>query len=81
MPKSSTLNCVFCADKDRYEMSCPDCGSEDFRTEQYDFGMDPETGYRDSGVRAHCRCGFSAEIGDFQRRVKGACAECGRVTA
>ncbi len=48
---------------------CPDCGSTDFRAEEYDFGMDRETGYRDAGVRGICcACGCNADIGDFVPR-------------
>ena len=48
-------------------MSCPECGSEEFSTFSYDLGVDPETGYRDSGVRALCaKCSHEADVEDFQ---------------
>ena len=48
-------------------MNCPECGSEEFVTWPYDFGMDPETGHQDTGVRAQCKsCGHIADVEDFQ---------------
>ena len=48
-------------------MRCPECGSPEFSTLPYDFGIDRETGYRDAGVRAKCRkCGHEADVEDFQ---------------
>lgn len=48
-------------------ISCPECGSEDCTTFEYDFGEDRETGYRDAGVRAVClACGFRADVADFE---------------
>lgn len=55
--------------------NCPECESEEFSTSPYDFGMDQETGYRDSGVRAGCsKCGHDADIEDFMRKVN--CSTC-----
>ena len=52
-------------------MNCPECGSVDFETWAYDYGEDPETGYRDSGVRAKClECGHEADVEDFQPQEK-----------
>jgi len=48
-------------------MNCPECGSVDFETWAYDYGIDPETGYIDAGVRAKClECGHEADVEDFQ---------------
>ncbi len=60
------------ANEAEYEASCCECGSDDFDVRPYDFGMDRETGYSDSGERATCRnCGFSGEFdGDFKRKVR-----------
>jgi hypothetical protein len=45
---------------------CPECGSDDFYVQPYDFGRDNETGYSDSGERGICRkCGCNSDIGDF----------------
>lgn len=48
---------------------CPECGANDFRVQEYDFGMDRETGTRDAGERGICRaCGCNADISDFAPR-------------
>jgi len=53
-------------------MRCPECGSEDFVTWPYYFGMDQETGNPDEGVRACCRnCGHEADVEDFQGEKYG----------
>lgn len=46
---------------------CPECGSEDVRAEDYDFGMDRETGYCDRGTRGKClSCHNNADISEFE---------------
>jgi len=45
---------------------CPQCDSEEFVTKEYDYGIDFETGYSDSGTIARClKCGFQGEIEEF----------------
>ena len=46
---------------------CPECGSDNVRVEEYDFGKCPETGYHDAGERYRClECGA---IGDADELV------------
>jgi len=48
-------------------MRCPRCGCPEFSLHPYDFGMDRETGYQYSGVRAICaECKLEADVEDFQ---------------
>lgn len=52
---------------------CPECGSDEFRVQPYDFGCSSETGYSDSGERGICSaCGCNSDIEDFVPRVKRA---------
>ena len=52
-------------------MRCPRCDCPEFAVESYDFGIDPDTGYRNSGVRARCAsCGLEADVEDFQPQEK-----------
>ena len=49
------------------EMCCPRCGCPEFSIRTYDYGVDPETGYMDSGVIAKCAgCDAEADVEDFQ---------------
>ncbi len=48
-------------------LKCPECNSEHVSHFEYDFGVDQETGYRDSGERAKCLdCRFEAESDEFK---------------
>jgi rubredoxin len=43
-------------------MMCPQCGSDNVRVGDYDFGRCPETGYHDAGERYECLiCGSNGE--------------------
>jgi hypothetical protein len=45
---------------------CPQCGSDDVRIEEYDFGICRETGYHDAGEIFICRaCGAKGEIDEL----------------
>lgn len=45
---------------------CPECGSDDVRIEEYDFGRCPETGYHDAGERYRClACGATGEADEL----------------
>lgn len=55
------------------ETSCPECGSNDFASWEYDFGMSMETGYHDCGMRCKCRnCGHEEDADGFVRKVRHA---------
>ena len=44
---------------------CPECLSEELAAYAYDFGICPETGYRDAGERFRCRsCGATGLVED-----------------
>lgn len=69
--------CETCQGTERVtEFSCPECGEQfEIRVWEYDFGASSETGYRDAGVRARCKCGHEEDVeGGFERRV--ACPDC-----
>ncbi len=45
---------------------CPECGSDNVRVTEYDFGTCPETGYHDAGERFRCLdCGAQGEATDL----------------
>jgi hypothetical protein len=45
---------------------CPECGSDDLRIDEYDFGVCRETGYRDAGERFECRpCGGTGDVSEI----------------
>ena len=45
---------------------CPECGSDDIRIEEYDFGRCPETGYHDAGERYRClACGATGDADEL----------------
>jgi hypothetical protein len=47
-------------------MGCPNCGSDDLRIEEYDFGVCRETGYHDAGERYRClACGDEGDADDL----------------
>lgn len=52
--------------------SCPDCGSENLRYEEYDYGRCPETGYHDAGVVAVCPSGHRNDRDDCIPRRRDA---------
>jgi rubredoxin len=48
-------------------VSCPECLSDDVEVKAFDFGICPETGYRDAGERFHCReCGAQGDADDVR---------------
>ena len=45
---------------------CPECGSENVRVVEYDFGRCRETGYHDAGERYECHvCGACGDAGEL----------------
>lgn len=45
---------------------CPECGSDNVRVEEYDFGKCPETGYHDAGERYYClACGATGDADEL----------------
>jgi hypothetical protein len=45
--------------------ACPRCLGENLEYRTYDYGIDRETGYADSGERYYCRdCGATGDISD-----------------
>jgi len=45
---------------------CPECGSDNVRVAQCDFGRCPETGYHDAGESYQClACGASGDAGEL----------------
>ncbi|MFN0172484.1 MAG: hypothetical protein ACKV22_39275 [Bryobacteraceae bacterium] len=45
---------------------CPDCGSENVRIEEYDFGVGRETGYHDAGELYRClTCGAVGDAAEI----------------
>ena len=49
-------------------MCCPQCLSDRLILDTFDFGVDPETGYRDQGASFQCEvCG---EMGDVSELVE-----------
>lgn len=45
---------------------CPECGGDNVRIMEYDFGRCPETGYHDAGERFQCReCGAEGDADDL----------------
>jgi hypothetical protein len=47
-------------------MRCPVCDSDNCVSEEYNFGVDPETGYCDVGTIARCNeCGCESDVEDF----------------
>jgi hypothetical protein len=51
----------------RKAMRCPRCDCPRYIIASYDFGIDQETGYNDSGEMAICaHCGFEAIAQDFE---------------
>ena len=49
-------------------VSCPECLSDDVEVKAFDFGICPQTGYRDAGERFHCReCGAQGDADDMRR--------------
>jgi len=55
---------------------CPECLSADVDVREYDFGVCPQTGYRDAGQRFRCRaCGATGDADDLvpdEDRLSGA---------
>lgn len=46
---------------------CPECGSENVRVVEYDYGRCPLTGYHDAGERYECHdCGLRGEPDELQ---------------
>lgn len=47
---------------------CPECLSTNVDVREYDFGMCPQTGYRDAGERFRClACGATGDADDLVR--------------
>ncbi len=47
---------------------CPECGSENVRTERFDFGTCRETGYQDAGEAFRCLdCGATGDAEEIDR--------------
>ena len=45
---------------------CPECGSENVRTEEFDFGVCRETGYHDVGELYRClACGGTGDADEL----------------
>jgi hypothetical protein len=46
---------------------CPECGSENVRVVEYDFGRCRETGYHDAGERYECHdCGAYGDADELE---------------
>jgi hypothetical protein len=61
---------------------CPECLSEDVDVREYDFGVCPQTGYRDAGERFHCRgCGATGDAADLVRDAAPYLVHCTRCVA
>lgn len=53
------------AEAERFAARCPECAGTDLRGVRYDFGTDPETGYREAGERFACRtCGATGDVSE-----------------
>ena len=47
------------------DLFCANCGSDDVDLVPFDFGIDPETGYRDTGDLIKCHTCGAKEIAEF----------------
>ena len=65
---------------------CPECGSENVRVVEYDFGRCRETGYHDDGERYECHdCGAYGDADELviveDQRTSSQTQECTNVSS